>query len=44
MTESASGVLAKTREADQKVGVSARFGDYYSKAIGTSMGQKSVLA
>jgi len=41
--ESAAAVAAKTREVDQKGGVSAKFNDYYSKAMGTSVGQKSVF-
>lgn len=42
VNESAAAVIAKTREVDQNRGVSAKFNDYYSKAMGTSMGQKSV--
>ena len=42
VNESAAAVMAKTREVDQNRGVSAKFNDYYSKAMGTSVGQKSV--
>lgn len=40
VNESAAAVMAKTREVDQNRGVSAKFNDYYSKAMGTSVGQK----
>lgn len=40
LNEHAHTVLAKTKEVDQNRGVSARFNDYYSKAIGTGVGQR----
>lgn len=40
VNEQAATVIAKTREVDQNRGVSAKFNDYYSKAMGTSVGQK----
>ncbi|KAK4687666.1 hypothetical protein P7C73_g2451, partial [Tremellales sp. Uapishka_1] len=40
--EQASAVVAKTKEVDQNRGVSARFQDYYSKALNTPIGQKVV--
>lgn len=40
INESAAAVVAKTREVDQNRGVSARFSDYYNKAIGTPIGQR----
>ena len=40
LNEQAAAVMAKTREVDQNRGVSAKFSDYYSKAMGTNMGQK----
>jgi hypothetical protein len=40
--ETAQTVVAKTKEVDQNRGVSAKFGDYYSKVMGTPLGQKWV--
>ena len=40
LNEQAAAVMAKTREVDQNRGVSAKFSDYYSKAMGTQVGQK----
>jgi hypothetical protein len=40
LNEHANTVIAKTKEVDQNRGVSARFNDYYSKAIGTGVGQR----
>ena len=36
----AQQVAAKTKEVDQQRGVSATFQGYYSKALGTTLGQK----
>lgn len=38
--EQASQVIAKTKEVDQNRGVSSTFKDYYTKLIGTPVGQK----
>ncbi|KAL7419237.1 hypothetical protein Q5752_006074 [Cryptotrichosporon argae] len=38
--EHAATLVAKTREVDQSRGVSAKFHEYYSKALGTPVGQK----
>lgn len=38
--EGAAAVLAKTREVDQKGGVSSKFQEYYNRVMGTSVGQK----
>lgn len=40
LTETAQSAYAKTKEVDQNRGVSARVHEYYSKAIGTGVGQK----
>jgi len=40
VNEQASFVYNKTKEVDQNRGVTARMHDYYSKAIGTPVGQK----
>lgn len=40
ITETAQSALAKTKEVDQNRGVSARVNEYYTKAIGTGVGQK----
>lgn len=38
--EHAAAAVAKTREVDQSRGISSRFHEYYSKVIGTPVGQK----
>ena len=40
VTEQAAAVVAKTREVDQKQGVSAKFSDYYNRVLHTGVGQK----
>jgi hypothetical protein len=40
LNEQAQIIAAKTKEVDQNRGVSAKFHDYYSKAVGTPIGQK----
>lgn len=38
--EQAQQIVAKTKEVDQNRGVSSTFKDYYSKAVGTPIGQR----
>ncbi|ORY29374.1 hypothetical protein BCR39DRAFT_532563 [Naematelia encephala] len=40
LQEAGAAVYAKTREVDQKGGVSAKFAEYYNKVVGTPVGQK----
>lgn len=41
--EHAAAAVAKTREVDQSRGISSRFQEYYSKVLGTPVGQKWVI-
>lgn len=42
VNEQASVVINKTKEVDQKQGVSAKLSEYYSKIVGTPVGQRWV--